>query len=64
MLVSRASVCFHIPVVGYLLKSSHAEDSGTADRHKHRLGEARRRMLAPRSQEGSTATWQICARNM
>lgn len=52
MLVSRASVCFHIPVVGYLLKSSHAEDSGTADRHKHRPGEARRRTLAPGSQEG------------
>lgn len=35
ILASGASVCSQILVVGYLLKASHAEASGTASRHKH-----------------------------
>lgn len=37
-----ASVCSDILVVGHLLKSTHAEASGTASRHKHRLDWAKR----------------------
>lgn len=48
----RAWVCSDILAVGYLLRSSHAEASGAASRHKRRPGEARCCMLARRCSVG------------